>query len=83
MFNKGTNLNVYTDWLSEKVNPDQDLTTPELIDAASLVAWNCSTSDREETSKKSLICIQEPEGQKPPEQRRKKPAGSLVGPGDP
>lgn len=34
MFRKGTNLNVYTDWLSEKVNPDQDLSTPELINAA-------------------------------------------------
>lgn len=33
MFRKGTNLDVFTDCLPEKVNPDHDITTPDLIDS--------------------------------------------------
>lgn len=33
MFRKSTNLDVYVDWLSEKVNPEQDFTTLEMIGA--------------------------------------------------
>lgn len=42
MFRKSTNLDVYVDWLSEKVNPEQDLTTPELIDSLTTEIHNAA-----------------------------------------